>query len=128
MKFTLNTHQRLQDSTIIRESLRTDLGEAQSLDLIEFVQRKTVVNANRNDNKISRKDLNADPSICGILCVSELVSGEELRFADTLQTSYVPVTGARENISDLRVFVHVPARWARNYLVHDGHSKVMDDS
>ncbi len=75
LKLPLNTPQGLQDATIIKESLRTNLGEAQSLDLIEFVQRKAVVNAGRNDNKITRKNLNADPPICGILCVSESERG-----------------------------------------------------
>jgi hypothetical protein len=48
----------------------TYFDKMQSLDLIKFVKSEVVIDANRNYQEVSQKNLEVDPLICGMLCVS----------------------------------------------------------
>lgn len=66
-----------------------------------------MVDASRNHQQITRFDCEADPSVGGGLCVTFRLAGEKTNQALT-QTSNVEETTAREDVTDLLIFVHMP--------------------
>jgi hypothetical protein len=56
----------------VREITESDLDEVQGFDLIKFIDRETVIYARRDDQKVSWKNLKADPLVRGIFCMSAM--------------------------------------------------------
>ncbi len=52
------------------EMTTTNLEQTQSFDSVQLVKREAVVDASRYDKQISREDVDADPLVRGMFCVS----------------------------------------------------------
>ena len=51
-----------------RKDDTTDLEQAQTLDLVQFVEREAVVDAGRYDQQVSREDVDANPLVREMFC------------------------------------------------------------
>ena len=93
---------------LLLEMTTTNLEQAQSFDSVQLVKREAVVDASRYDQQISREDVDADPLVRGMFCVSAAYVSIPRKRTDVLvPTAYIKEAGSRENVPYLFVLVHV---------------------